>query len=374
MGQRISLPFVGGKQLPFAIILAYTCFFILLFTFQLKINTVRYFLYSVAAFLCTIAICFSDIDFSPYSFFYMLIVYLPFLFVLKTRNNKLYLQVLFSFQIIMVIGAFLGVAQVTLQVLGSKPIDPFSFLPADYVQQGYMTSYDFYYGIGKSVKKANGFIFLEPSFFSQFSALAIIVEAVYFKKMWRLILYFVALVVSFSGTGLLLLFWGILFVPALRTKRIITAIVLIIIMLVLFFPFYFSNLIISRVSELSTHATSGYSRFVAPYLAMVDILSNSGAFLHGLGPGAVKEFEDFYNASFTPISKIIIEYGIIAGPTVLVFIIFSFVYNTCYIPLSLSFLFVYLFLSGSLLQPQTIYFFYFLNIVWSKSNRSVNPS
>ena len=58
-------------------------------------------------------------------------------------------------------------------------------------------------GLG-GLNKSNGFFLVEPSSFSQLMALAIIVELEFFKPSWRLGVLGLALMLSFSGTGLLL--------------------------------------------------------------------------------------------------------------------------------------------------------------------------
>ena len=59
-------------------------------------------------------------------------------------------------------------------------------------------------GIG-SLLKSNGFFIIEPSTFSQFMALGLIIEATLFRRPRYLIFFILALVLSFSGTGWIVL-------------------------------------------------------------------------------------------------------------------------------------------------------------------------
>lgn len=101
--------------------------------------------------------------------------------------------------------ALLGIAQYGLQfVLGARYAFPIeNFVPDAFVIQGFHMLAPIAYGV--ATYRANGVFFAEPSFFSQFMAVAIIVELAGRGRLLPLALYALALLLSYSGTGVLLL-------------------------------------------------------------------------------------------------------------------------------------------------------------------------
>ena len=366
VSQRLAIPGLGS-QLPASLFITYLFLIILSLAFQVTINLPRLILFIVSTSLLTCGMLFNAGRCSFFSFPYLLMTYLPFVFVLKNRNENIYKNTLYYFQILMVIASVLGICQIALQFVGVMIEDPYSFLPDGFIQQGYATTYKLYYGVNKYVSKSNAFIFLEPSFFSQFASIAFLIEAVYFKKLWRMLIYLVALIISLSGTGIMLLCFGMLIIPALRSKASIIIGILLLCAIVVIFPDYFSKLLFGRLPEFITRDSSAHQRFIAPYLVVIDVIKDfPSAILFGIGPGTVDKLQTQYIASFTPIPKVILEYGVLAGCSFVYFVLFCFFYKSRYSRLSLVLIFCYLFLSGSLLQPQTVHLFYLLSIMSPK--------
>ena len=76
-------------------------------------------------------------------------------------------------------------------------------VPRALLMDGYNYLQPLHYGA--RFYKPNAVVFLEVSLISQFTALAMIIELVYFTQIWRLAVYAGVLVAIFAGTGLLLL-------------------------------------------------------------------------------------------------------------------------------------------------------------------------
>ena len=75
---------------------------------------------------------------------------------------------------------------------------------------------------GASLFKSNGFVFIEPSTFSQFLALAIVIELAVFHSMRRFALFALAYLVTYSGTGLIVLAATLpLFLGSVRVKHVL---------------------------------------------------------------------------------------------------------------------------------------------------------
>jgi hypothetical protein len=81
-----------------------------------------------------------------------------------------------------------------------------TFVPAQFLAQGYNTSFPMEYG--SSIVKANAFVFLEPSFLSQFLALALVVGVIVRVRSWQLLVLALGMASTLSGTGILLLVVG----------------------------------------------------------------------------------------------------------------------------------------------------------------------
>ena len=85
-----------------------------------------------------------------------------------------------------------------MQVFSFKDYVPDSLL----FESGYNLKIDF--GIS-SLLKSNGFFLVEPSVMSQFMAMGIIIEVLYFRRLVWLGVLGLALVLAESGTGILVL-------------------------------------------------------------------------------------------------------------------------------------------------------------------------
>src|SRR5271156_381607 len=101
--------------------------------------------------------------------------------------------------------ALLGIAQYALQfVVGSHFLFPIeNFVPSSFIVQHYNAQAALSYG--SQVYRPNGVFMLEPSFFSQVLAVAIVAELCTLARAGRLAVFGFALLVSYSGTGMLVL-------------------------------------------------------------------------------------------------------------------------------------------------------------------------
>jgi hypothetical protein len=169
---------------------------------------------------------------------------------------------------------------------------------------------------GSGFLRANGFFLVEPSVFSQFMAVGLIVEWLYFRRPWRLALYAAALLSAVSGTGWLVL--GAFLVRsslttsprnAARTLALVVICVAAVVVAGWILPAITESLT-GRMDELSETGSSGYARFVTPFMALGAVLRAAPwSAVTGLGPGASQgmwlPFQYWLN---TPV-KIMIEYG-----------------------------------------------------------------
>jgi hypothetical protein len=234
-----------------------------------------------------------------------------------------------------------------------------------FVQSNYNTQYPIVYG--SPIIKSNGVIFLEPSFYSQFLSLSLIIEIVYFQKIHRIILYLLAMVTSFSGTGLIMLLAAAPFLlprfvqkPKLRIA-LISILILLAALTAVASSYDLEDYYSTRMNEFEAKDSSASIRFIAPYKALTDILS-ANSIWQGLGAGAVDDLKLGYEVNFTATPKMIIEYGLITGSVFTVFLIYCFLGKQRSFSVALACAVMYFFLSGSLLQPQITYALFLLTV------------
>jgi len=211
--------------------------------------------------------------------------------------------------------AVCGIAQFFLQpVVGARYAFPIeSFTPAGFLIKGFHYLNPLYYGA--SIYKSNGIFELEPSFFSQFMAVALIVEISETKRISRIALIMLATLLSYSGTGLLIL---LLAMPlALVRERRIDILLVLIGAAVLAFLFAVPlrlDVILSRVGELGSTRSSAAVRFINWWqLAGDSLIQDPVRALFGYGAGTFRQTvsESRYVVAEILHSKILEEYGIL---------------------------------------------------------------
>ncbi|MCT1391449.1 hypothetical protein M4D76_24615 [Peribacillus frigoritolerans] len=358
--QRISFTF-GSITISAIFIITYIGLTLLISFNGLKVGTLKFLIYIIMMVFLGFVSLFK-LEYSPMSYLYLVLIYLPFIFVVKQFNH--YVNMLYRVQCITTVLAMIGIFQFVAQFIGLGFIDPISLLPENLLQSGYSSTGEISYGSG--IYRSNGFFFLEASFFSQFLALSIIIEMLYFKKLKRVLLYLIALFTTFSGTGLILLL--IFLLPILikqGIKKIVIFTILFLILILLFLSSEFSTLLTSRIYEITgqSQSNSGFIRFVGPIILVSQIFyDNMNAILWGLGPGNSDGLWKYSNNP--PLIKVLLEYGIFSSFLFLSFIFIVFKNSNGKPALKGSLIIIYMLLSGSLLQPQIVFFILFLSCIY----------
>lgn len=188
-------------------------------------------------------------------------------------------------------------------------------------------------------------IFLEPSHFSQFCSIIILISIIsfinkkrdgnLFKKkisVFAMVSGIIGLISSLSGTGFILLGIGVLYI-VLKSKSIKIKILFASFLIIAIFMIvinmnnnvikYFTN----RITEMSSssNASSGNYRFILPLKISFETLYNGNLFGYGLGNDSIAM--KLYKAEEASVGngyfKIFIDMGVI-GFIILLAIIFSF--------------------------------------------------
>jgi hypothetical protein len=291
----------------------------------------------------------------------LVVLYVPFCLRLRQEHGHLYRPLLEFFNTVMVVVACVALAQWLAQLVGWAYRDLLDVVPDALLVQGYNTTYPVQYG--SPLMKANAVVFLEPSFCSQFLAVAMVVQLLLGGHRWRLPLYAAGLLATVSGTGIVLLGVG-LAVLAVRRGAAWTARVLLLLLLLgaVALSTLPGQVLAGRASERTEQDSSAQARFVAPYVLVAEGLARDTAtLLVGRGPGVVSQSAGarYFNAervdaNYPVIPKLAAEYGIIAAMLFVGFMVVALTSGTPSATVSAMMLAVYFVLSGSLLQPHTV--------------------
>jgi len=322
--------------------------------------------YLVALGLCSLATVVSAVFFggspSLTSLALLLVLYMPFCFRLRGQFPGLRVELLEFFNRLMVVLAVVAVVQWSAQFIGWQDRDPLAVLPHSLLLQTYNTFTPIAYG--SRIIRYNAVVFLEPSFCSQFLALAIIVQLLLGRNRWRLVLYAAALLTTVSGTGLLLLATGLGVLAIRRGGRwALRALLVAAVVAALVSLTPLGGNTFGRLTEAGVTNSSGNSRFVAPYVQVFNGYARDvPTMLVGRGPGAVARSTGlaFFNpdgieVNYPVVPKLAAEYGFVATLAFTWFITVAILRGARSPTIGAVLLVLYFVLSGSLLQPATVY-------------------
>lgn len=368
-GQRLCFP-MGKMQLPLSAPLAYVSLALFIVSGLVRIDAVGMVLYaaSIAAMIATFFT--PKLWFSVFSFAYLAGLYFVWLFSVDV-DRETYRRYLLVFQRVMLVIALIALAQFAEQLTTHTHVSLFEYVPKGFWIEGYNTRPTL--GWGSDFRKSNGEFFLEPSFLSQFLAVAVIIELLFFGNWRRIALYGAGIFCSFSGTGMLLLvLFGIATVIKARRYEFLYALPVILIVFLLLQDNPYVMAITGRVSEFGTEGSSASIRFDAPNEALIDLVSRDFIdFLLGRGPGVVDQLGQIYGlgeSNYPALHKLLIEYGLVGTVPFIAFLCWRFFAWPRSRILAGALFVMYTALSGSLLQPHTIFLAYVLAIAMPLSS------
>jgi hypothetical protein len=252
--------------------------------------------------------------FSPLSLLLLVAVHLPYVVTVPHSDGDRIVELFLGIATVL---ALLGIAQYGLQFFINPtllfPIE--NFVPVTFIVQHFNHQAAMQYGSHEF--RANGVFMLEPSFFSQLLAVAIVAELCTRGRMTRLAIFGLALIASFSGTGIAVLAiclplclvaqrrWGLLLTGAVALVAI-----------VLVHEYVHSILLLSRVGEFSSTHSSGYSRFVGGFYLFDQFLwHDPWRALFGYGAGAFTNYASRgqNGADEMALFKIVMEFGLVGA-------------------------------------------------------------
>lgn len=351
IGQRFAVPGTGSR-LGVGFLLAYGAFLFGLLNGVLRISTARLLLYlAMAGTLLALIFTLSG-PFSQLSIAMLLILYLPFVAVAPLRRED-YQQILMAYQAIMTFCAFCGILQFGVQiVLGPQYMFPFDkIMPDSFFQSHFNLMIPI--SSSSALLKSTGLWFLEPSHFSQFVGFSLIVELLYFRRMGYMALFGLAYIISFSGTGFVLVVATFIFYT-IRHGRF--SLLLIAMLCILLIGAYFHDVppfsfFLDRLGEFSSSQTSGSMRFLAPYDFLSNIIAKDTRLLAlGAGPGSIDNVSVILDYKLQDSSwlKLLYEYGAVGSISFMIFYMYSIFWRSPDIVLSWACLVQFMLLGGYL--------------------------
>jgi hypothetical protein len=277
----------------------------------LSVSFERCLLYGICLSVALISLLFNESASSPSSLLFIGAMYLPFVFVLKpgalAEDDAGW--IMRRFLDLALFCAVVGVVQFGAQLFIHADW-LFDFTPYIPEKLRAVGTFNTVIPMG-AVNKSNGFFFREPSGFSYLMALALIAECFTFKRTKRVVCLGLALLLTYSGTGILALLLGTLhpFGPKTLLRLGLMAGVGVVVFW-LFGDALNLSFTLNRVSEFNSTYSSGYMRYVAPFRLVVESIDSSwwAAWL-GHGPGTIFRTVRDYEFHDPTWAKLLFEYG-----------------------------------------------------------------
>jgi hypothetical protein len=254
-------------------------------------------------------------SFSALSFLLLAAVHLPYVFSVRDGDDGGRIIKLFLGTVTVL--ACCGIAQYGLQfIVNARYLFPIeNFVPDTFIVQHFNHQAAMEYG--SQEYRANGVFMLEPSFFSQVLAVAIIAELCTLGRISRLAIFGIALLVSYSGTGIMVL--AVCLPLCMVTQRRWGALllgVLALVMVVALHEYLHADRLLSRIAEFSSSRSSGYSRFIGGFYLFDQFLWNDPwRTFFGYGAGAFTNYaaRAHYGAAEMALFKVVFEFGLVGA-------------------------------------------------------------
>lgn len=367
LGQRIGIS-SGGSIISLAVPLAYGFVALSLTRHLLVVSRLRAGLLTLAVSAClltTAAVSWLGLgsQFSMSSLMLLVVTYVPWVLRAQGRHGAAVVaRAGRAFLWTMLALSVLGMGQLSAQLAGVWEWEDYlaEVVPAEYRYTGYNFSNALTYG--NAVNKSTAFVLLEPSFLSQFCALAILIGIMLRVRSWQLLVLAGGLASAVSGTGLILLAAGgllLLFRAPGRLRISYVVVGVAVPLLVLQSPI--APFLLDRQGEVTQEGTSGNARFVAPFEAVWAGLEDDPVrFFVGAGPGSVERVIPGERIStrgtdvlYSVVPKLAFEYGILAGGLFALFLLLAMIDRAPWRVIPGALVLMVFVLSGALLQPQT---------------------
>jgi hypothetical protein len=361
----------GSYSLDFALVALYILLAALLYSGRSAIDESMALLYVAAMGVAALSLVVNDglssiNRSSPSSLLLLAAIYLPFVFTLPAQGPPWSKpdRILGAFSSIALICALAGIAQFYLQFVINQPW-LFDFTPWIPETLRGPSGYNTVIEVG-DLYKSNGFFLREPSGFSFVVALAMIIELTSTRRWWRMATFGLALLLTYSGTGVLALIVGLLF-PISR-KSILRLVVLgafAFLLLVMLGDALNLSVTANRVTEVESDRSSAYIRYIAPMRVVLgSINTNPWAALLGHGPGSIQRTTQGFEFFDPTWAKLLFEYGLTGYAIFVSMVLYALHRSPIQFELKAVLFGSWLVMGGHLLSPENVATLYVLAAVW----------
>ena len=343
--QKLAVPAPGGP-ISILLVVLFAAYAGFCAVDGIRISVGRMLVYALTLAAAIIGQIASGRPFSGASVLLLFLTYTLFLFRFEISGD-LMRRNLKSFQHFMVIGSGIALVQQVWQLtFGWRSFPNLEkIIPQPMILEGFVYIQDLYYG--SPYIKPNGIFFLEVSFLSQFIAIALVIELVFFQKIWRVALFAGTLLAIFAGTGLLLLLLvSPLLAARLPIRRAILLGVIGAAVLVVALNSGWYDQIDQRFAELGDPSDSGYLRFVDPWVRLQEFATRPDAWYSGNGAGSTPKEP---GVVWWAVTKLATEYGVLTAILFHVYFIGALMSRAPSYRLALTLLLWFSFMGSSLL-------------------------
>lgn len=355
--QKIVIPInLGTLGGPVQVVLplTYLALFTLMFFVKFKIDITRLIFMSAFFLLAFLSILMQSGSYSVNSVILMIVIYLPFMLFIEVSEST-YSKILNIFLTAMIIFGGIVFIQHITQLIWSWKVWPNldKLVPPDFLFDGFVYIQPVKY---KSMfMKPNGVFFLEVSYLSQWTAVALAIELVYFRRLWRMIFYGVVLISCFAGTGLLLLLiCGPVLLTRLSKKSLGIVAVVVVACLITVISINWFQEVQQRFVEVQQYNSSAHNRFITPFQILAKFAEHPSSIWVGEGPGSGDKSK---NEFWWVVTKLAYEYGFLTTISFFAFIGYVLFKNAPSQRISFLLLILFNFMGGFIIPVYPILIF-----------------
>ncbi len=347
--QKFGIPFSDQEVVQFCLPAAYMAIaLIVVLTQKLGVDPYRALFFLIFASIAVATNMLSGKAYSSLSLMYVLAIYFPFVFRFFIPASVY--KRLMDYYVVAALGI---VALVVIEHLIQLPASYVAWpsleklVPNQFLVGGYNYIQPIQYG--SRLMKPNAVFLLEASFVSQYIALGLIVELIFFGRMWRMLILTAGLLLTFAGTGLLLVIACAPFLVLRMSPRVILiALVVVVATGFAAVEFGWYTQVSHRMNEYQIASSSAHERFVSPATALLDFLQRPDALYSGLGAGQI---DVGHGEAWWPVTKVTVEYGVLTAVAFYAFFLYSLFGDGGHLRMGFALFLFYNFLSGSFAVP-----------------------